>query len=433
MDSTKIKLGIFFCFFSILACPAPALTLHLSPVIRPVIFAQETSAQTGAKRVIGAIKAIYGNAIDVAPDSGAEVSVTVDATATHIRRIAPGEKDLKNATTLQLQDLQVGDRILVAGKASDDGKSLAASTIVVMKRSDVQAKQEQDRQDWQKRGLGGPVCAVDGSSGTVTLSVTGSCKTATKTVAIKTSKTTVFRRYAPNSVKFDDAKPSSLQEVHPGDQLRARGDRSADGAELTADEVVSGSFPYVEGTINSVDASSGTISVQDLLTKKPVQIKITSDSQLHKLSPEMAQRMAMRLKASAAGAGAGVSAGKTGSSPAGATAAGGQQSAGHGGAQGESPPAGATTGASGGVRQGGATDLSQILARTPVATLAELNKGDAVVILATQGSPTTPSVAITLVTGVEPILRASPSAGQAMMLSAWSLGGAPAGGDASSQ
>ncbi len=154
MDSTKIKLGIFFCFFSVLACPAPAFTLHLSPVIRPVIFAQETSAQTGAKRVIGAIKAINGNTIDVAPDSGVEVSVTVDATTTHIRRIAPGEKDLKNATTLQLQDLQVGDRILVAGKASDDGKSLAASAIVVMKQSDVQAKQEQDRQDWQNARLG---------------------------------------------------------------------------------------------------------------------------------------------------------------------------------------------------------------------------------------------------------------------------------------
>ncbi len=183
-----------------------------------------------------------------------------------------------------------------------------------------------------------------------------------------------------------------------------------------------------------MDASSGTINVQDLLTKKPVQIKITRDSQLHKLTPEMAQRMAMRLKASAAGAGAGPSAGTTGSSPAGATAAGGQQSAGHGGAQGGSPPAGATTGAAGGGgRQGGATDLSQILARTPVATLADLNRGDAVVILATEGSATTPSVAITLLTGVEPILRASPSAGQAMMLAPWSLGGAPAGGDATSQ
>ena len=46
---------------------------------------------------------------------------------TQIVRIAPGEKDLKNATPIQLQDLQVGDRILVAGKASDDNLSLPAS------------------------------------------------------------------------------------------------------------------------------------------------------------------------------------------------------------------------------------------------------------------------------------------------------------------
>jgi hypothetical protein len=429
MNSTKIKLAAFLSFCSILACPASAFTLHLFP---PMTFAQETSGQISAKRVIGAIKAINGSTINVAPDSGAEVTVTINATATHIRRIAPGEKDLKNATTLQLQDLQVGDRILVAGKASDDGKSLAASTIVVMKRSDVEAKQEQERQDWQKRGLGGSVCAMDTSAGTVTISVTGACKTATKTVAVKMSKSTVFRRYAPNSVKFDDAKPSTLPEIHTGDQLRARGERSADGSELNAEEIVTGTFPYVEGTVNSVDASSGTISVQDLLTKKPVQIKITSDSQLHKLPPEMAQRMAIRLKAAAAGAGAGASAGQAGSASSGAAGGGGQQSASHGGAQSGSFPAGATAGGTGGgMRQGGAPDLNQMLARTPVATLADLNKGDAVVILATEGSPTAPSIAITLVTGVEPILRASPSAGQAMMLAPWSLGG-PAG-DAGSQ
>ena len=93
--------------------------------------------------------------------------------ATRIVRIAPGEKTLKNATPIQLQDLQVGDRILVAGKASDDAKALNASSIVVMKRSDVEARKEGDRQDWQKRGLGGLVKAVDPTAGTATISVTG--------------------------------------------------------------------------------------------------------------------------------------------------------------------------------------------------------------------------------------------------------------------
>jgi co-chaperonin GroES (HSP10) len=353
--------------------------------------------------------------------------------ATRILRIAPGEKDLKNAATLQLQDLQVGDHILVGGKPADDGKSINAASVVVMKATDVQAKQQQEQQDWQKRGTGGIVCAVDAASGTVTISATGSCKT--KSTTVQTSKATVLRRYAADSVKFDDAKPSTLQEIRIGDQLRARGDRSSDGSAVTAEEIVTGVFRNIAGIVNSVDASAGTLTVQDLLSKKPVQIRITTDSQLHQLPPEMAQRMAMRLKASAVGDAAGASgaSGGQGANPsAGAYTGGGQQSAWRGGtAAGGAPAGGAAGGMGGGMRQGGPPDLNQMLARTPVTTLAEVHKGDAVIVLATEGSPTSASTAITLVSGVDPILRAAPSGSQAMMLSAWSLGGPT--GDAGSQ
>ena len=43
-------------------------------------------------------------------------------------------------------------------------------------------------------------------------------------------------------MNFDEAKAAPLAEVHAGDQLRARGDKNADGTELTAVEIVSGSF-----------------------------------------------------------------------------------------------------------------------------------------------------------------------------------------------
>jgi hypothetical protein len=84
------------------------------------------------------------------------------------------------------------------------------------------------------------------------------------------------------------------------------------------------------------------------------------------------------------------------------------------------------------MRQGGAPDLQQMLSRMPAVALAELHKGDAVLIVATQGSANGGGTAITLLSGVEPILQAVPSGSQAMMLAPWSLGGAP-GGDASPQ
>ena len=260
----------------------------------------QQAAQNAAKQVIGAIQAINGSTITLKPDTGADVSVTVQG-AVRVLRVAPGQTDLKTATPIQLSDLQVGDRILVRGTPSADGQSLSATAIVAMKRSDVEAKQQQEREDWQKRGIGGLVSAVDPSAGTITISVTAAG--GTRTVSVHTAQATIFRRYAPDSVQFDDAKPSSLGEIKAGDQLRARGARNADGTEFTAEEIVSGAFRNIAGTISNVDAATNALTVMDLATKKPVVVKISTQSQLLKLPPQMAQGMAAQLKGGRGGAG----------------------------------------------------------------------------------------------------------------------------------
>ena len=368
--------------------------------------ALQAAGTSAATRRIGAIKAINGAVVTLTPDTGPDISFTVQAT-TRILRIAPGEKDLKNATPIQLQDLQVGDRILVAGKASDDNLSLAASTVVVMTHSDLEARHQQDLQDWQKRGVDGLAKAVDPAAGTVTISLRS------KDVVIHTTSNTVIRRYAPDSVKFDDAKAGTLQQVHPGDQVRARGNRSADGGELAADEIVSGSFPGIAGTVDSSDASSSTLSVHDLLSKKTVVIKITPDSQLRHLTPDMAQMIAARLKGAAAGAAPSPASGS------------GSATNGQAANPGSAPGAMAAGGAGANGRPGGTPDVQRLLSRAPATTLADLHKGDAVIILSTEGTAGVGTV-ITLVSGVEPILQAAPGASSAAMLTPWSMS-APSG------
>jgi len=393
--------------------------------------ATQDSGQPAVAKRIGAIKAINGNVITLAPESGPEVAVTVQPNA-RLLRLVPGDKDLKNATAIQLQDLQVGDTIRARGQGSSDGTSIAALEIIVITRSAVQAVSDQMRQDWQKRGVGGPVTAVDPAAGTVTISI--SSFSGKKTLVVHTSKSTTIRRYSPDSFKPEDAKVVTLREVQVGDQLRARGDRNADGTELTAEEIYTGKFPVVEGLIKSVDASAGTLSVQDAVSKKAVQLKITTDSQLHKIPDEMAQRFAMRLKASLPPGTPGAAA-NPGSTPAPAAGANGQAGApsrgtsqaggtGQGGGMGQNGEMGA------GARSGGAFDFQRLLDQTPAVVLTDLHKGDAVAILATEGTPSGGSTVIKLFSGVEPILQAAPSGSQAMMLAPWSLGGAP-GGDAS--
>ena len=424
MNTTKMRLVIFAFWVTAMVRPSLVPVCLARPLREPQV--QEGAGGSAAARHIGAIKTIAGNVITLTPDSGPEIDVTVEATA-RLVRIAPGEKNLKNATPIQLQDLQVGDRILVAGIASDNTKVITATSVVVMKRSDVEAHKEEDRQDWQTRGLGGLVRAVDPAAGTVTISVTGFG--GAKTLVVHASKDTGIRRYAPDSMRFDAARPSTLQEIQPGDQLRARGNRSADGTELTAEEIVSGSFRNVAGTVNSVDASTGTMNVQDLLSKKAVQVRVTPESQLHQLPPELAQRIAMRLKTSVAASGttsldAGARSPENKPGDGGGTSSGGPSSPGAG------PGSGGGTG--GGMRSGGAPDFQQMLSRMPTVALTDLHKGDAVMIVTTQGTPTGGAAAITLLSGVEPILRAAPNGSQAMMLSPWSLG-APDGGDALGQ
>ena len=385
---------------------------------------QAATQQTPLTQKVGAVKSINGNALVLTADGGSEVSVTVASNA-KIVQVAPGEKDLKSATPIALTDLQVGDRILVRGRATDDAKAMTAVGIIAMKRTDVEAKKAQDRNDWQKRGIGGLVSAVDPATGTITIS-TGTGATA-KTVAIHTTKGTVLRRYAPDSVQFDDAKPAPLDAIKPGDQVRARGTKSPDGSEFAADEIVSGTFRNLAGIITAIDTSAQTISLTDLISKKSVVVKITQQTQLRKIPAQMAQMIAFRLKGAGAGAsGAGGAPGPGGAAPAGGPPNGGQHSG--------SPGAGAGAAGNGAAGAGGGRgDFQQIVNRLPASSLTDFQKGDAVMVVSTQGTDAGGVTAITMLGGVEPILAAAPAgnASQAMMLSPWSLGGGAPGGDAS--
>jgi hypothetical protein len=385
--------------------------------------AQQAAPQSAVEKQVGAIKSIDGNVVTITTDTGASATVSVQPT-TKIVRVAPGQTDLKSAVPVELNDLQVGDRVLIRWKASDTSKPVAAIGIILMKQADVAAKQEHDREDWQKRSVGGLVSAVDPSSGTVSISVAGTG--GTKTIAIHTTPKTVFRRYAPDSVKFDDAGPSSLAQIKPGDQLRALGARSADGSAVEAEEIVTGAFRNIAGIVNAIDTASNSITVMDLISKKPVVVKVSSQSQLRKLQPEVAQRIAFRLKSAAGG------------SPARDASAAPGGAAGNGNRPAENAPAGSASqdarqgngdqrgngapGGGSGRPGGGQMDLQQILSRMPSASLADFQKGDAVMVVSTEGSTSGDVTAITLLGGVEPILAAAPSGSQAMTLSPWSLG-----------
>jgi hypothetical protein len=384
----------------------------LAGLLPLAVAAQDAAAPTVKPpiMVLGTVQALSGNTITVKSDAGVAMQVTVQDGA-RLLRVEPGQRTLAGASPFSLSDLQVGDRIMARG--SMNAQELAATTLVAIKGADIAQKQAQEREDWQKRGTGGLVKSVDPAAGTVTIS-TG--QGGNRTLVIHASATTILRRYAPGSVKFDEATKAPLDQIKPGDQLRARGPRSADGGTLEAEEIVSGSFRNLAGPVQAIDAAGSTITVNDTATKKAVVITLTPESEVKKLDPAVAQRVAMRLSGGGANRPDG-SPGRPAGSPGAAVPPEGQGPAGSPGAD---RPAGVQA-------RGAGADFQQILARAPSITLKDLQKGNMVIVVATEGQTPESATAITVVAGVEPMLQASTSASQAMLSSSWNLGGGGGG------
>src|SRR5215472_3426675 len=358
-DSKLIKIVIPLTLF-IVAGATMTAALRAAALCR-----SSSSAQTSsAARPVGTIKSVSGNNLVLATDAGGDVGVVVQEGA-RLLRVEPGQKDLKEAVPISLQELLPGDRILVRGQVAPDGKTVLASAIIAMKKASITEKQAREREEWRRQGVGGLISSVDPAANSIVITQQGMAEK--KTLTIHLSKETVIRRYAPDSIKFDDAKPARLDEIKPGDQLRARGTRSADGSDLAAAEIVCGTFRNIAGTISSIDASANTVTVQDLATNKPVTLRITGDSQIRKLPLQMAQGIAVRLRRAGPES--------QNSAPAGAA------SAAQGARSGETQTSGGSGGPGGAGRSGGGGgDFQQALNRMPPATLGELQKGDAVMI-----------------------------------------------------
>ena len=376
-----------------------------------IVFASIAASAQAPARFVGSVTAITGTSLTVKTDAGDQRQFDVPSEAV-LKRIAPGEKDLSKAATIAFSDLAVGDRVLV--KLDPASPTPQAAQIIAVKAEDLAQKQQKDREDWQRRGVAGLVKSVDPASGAITLT-TGAGASA-KTVSVHTTKASVLKRYASGSVRYDEAQPAPIDAIQPGDQLRARGEKTAGGSEIAADEVISGSFRNIAGTIASLDAANSTLVVKDLATKKQVTIHVSPEAQMRRLPERMAQMLATRLKGGTPGAGGQGSGGSGPGGPSQASASGGPPAGAPGGGQrsgnGGAGGSGQWTG------QNGGGDPQQMLNRAPAIHLADLQKGEAVMLVSTQGANDV--TAITLLAGVEPLLEA-PAASQ-NLLSNWSMG-----------
>lgn len=306
-------------------------------------------AQTMPKAILGSITAFKAEdaVVVVKPDNTDAVNVKLTP-ETVFQRVAPGERDLKKAAPMKMTDMALGDRVLVSFKTG----STEAMRILVMSATDISKRNDDDRLDWNKRGISGVVAAKAGN--TLTLKKRGLTGEIIMTVTVDDK--TAYRRYSEDSVKFADASISKLDEVRVGDQLRARGVKSEDGLKVNAGEVVFGTFITKAGTITAINPDTNEMTVAEIGTNKPLTIKFTADSQIKKM-PNMAGMM-MGRGGPAAGAG-----------PA------------------KTP------------------DMAQMLERMPAAKLDELKPGEKVVVSSTKGAKPDEITAIMLLGNADMLIQ----------------------------
>lgn len=343
-----------------------------------------------AKYAVGEVKTVDATArqLTIKTDAGSMVTVSLSDKTTY-KKLAPGETSLGSATDVTIADLGPGDRVMARGEVSADRKSVPASMVVVMTKSDLAKKAEAERAEWRRRGILGVITALKPESKEIT--ITHRTMAGSQSIVIPVTENTEMFRYAPDSIKFADAEPSNFGELKVGDQLRALGDRTEDQLRFNPQKIVTGSFRTVGGVVTAVDEATGEIKINELEKKTPLTIIIKQDAVLRRFPAEFGMGFGQR----------------PGGGPGQAAQSNAQQR-----------PQGGGPGGPGGAGPGGRPgfNINDMLERLPTIPLADVKVGDTIIVSSTQGVDPSRLTAISLVAGADTLLAMlapRPAAGQA--------------------
>ena len=341
------------------------------------VFAQ-TPAPSPYVSVIGTVQSVADHALTVKTDKTGDTTVKFDD-KTSFRKILPGETDMKKATPAAATDVAAGDRI-IARVRTDNPTGLPAITLYIAKAAALVQRQQKELADWQTQGVAGTVKSIDPAAKQIVMTSRG------KDVTLDVGGNVSYERYRPDQGKYEE---DTFATILTGDQLRVLGVKNADQTQIKVEAIMSGTFKTIPVQIKSIDAATGQIMATDLASKKPILIVLRPETTIKKLDDQTAAMMARRMNPSAA----------TGRGGAGAPGGGG----GRGG--------------------GGPMDISKILEQQPVIHLADLKPGEPVVVTGSPTADMSKLTALSLVAGVDPILRAAPANGPDPLGGAWNIGG----------
>jgi hypothetical protein len=387
----------------------------------PTLLAQDAAPKASPYvSVLGTVEKVdtAGKAFTVKPAKSDSTTVKFSEQTTFMKMPA-GETDTKKATPATVADLAVGDSV-IARVLTADPTGKPARTVYIEKQAELAQRREKTQEEWT-RATSGLVTAVDPKVIKINAKVAGS--PTPKEIAIDISGKVDFTHYNPDNGKYE---PASASVIKVGDQLRVLGEKSADSSSIKATDVGAGSFKTIGFQVKTIDAAANQISGIELSSKKPMTITLRTDTSLKKFSDMGAMMVARQINPSYQQAGGGRGA-RGGGAPGGAPGGG----APGGGAPGEGGMAGAGggmgRGPGGGGRGRGGMDIGKIIEQQPSIQLGDLKANDSIIVTGATGNDVNKLVAIALVAGVEPILRAAPNNGADPLAGSWNMGGGGGG------
>ncbi len=348
-------------------------------------FAQTTTVKPSA--ISGEVSSISGEKIVLKTKDGDLEAVLSDKT--QYFRVPPENPTLKAAVASTVTEIGMGDKLLVTGILSEDKKTIPAKSVYLITKSDISNKQIKEKEEWRTRGINGRVVAFNPQTNVLTVSVRGLA--GERTVSVTPKEKSEFYRYAPDSVKFSEAKKGVISDIEIGDSIRALGDKNADGSEIKAERIVTGSFKTVGGTITAINAEKNEVTINDFQTKKDVTIVVTDASILKEFPADRAQMLA---------GGQTQGGGQGGFRP---PTQGNQQpnSQQNSSTQGQTPNG---QGQGGGFRGSGG-GIDEMLDRFKTVKVADLKVGQMIAVSSTKSADPSRITAIKLLSGVEPFIK----------------------------
>ena len=327
-------------------------TCSLIPVIAQI--SSPPADKASLQSLIGSVLKINqdNREISVKTAEGQTVNIKVTEKAT-FARIKPTDKTLEKATQITIRDIIPNSRILARGEMSKDTNEFAAQMIVVV-AEDNAAPTNSDRTNIQ-----GVVSRIDIAKKEITIK--GFIASTPREITINASSTNInFRRYAANSIKFNDSLPSGFENIKVGDQLKGTGKLSIEGLSFSPETIISGTFRTIGGSILSIDLSDKVITVSDMQSRQPIKIKIDPEINLKKLTTEKSKELiTLSLNKNSQ---------KLGGAP--------------------------VTG-----------DLKSFFDTLPATSLEQLKVGSSIIMSAILGDNNTPSTAFQMLTDVEPLFK----------------------------